>query len=341
MVGIVYCEFDQKLGPMLKFSIPKITKGFGDEIALKSIDLLSSEEIMNSKALAFFPFPAQKKKGILRCIEWKDETLRGSVGTSSLTLLFDEGDDVIFYKYNKDFEILFDTAAKKIIDLNTQEADTNTLEAELKKIHEMFQNQLKKLKDQEIGIKDDSEAFPEQKKSKDRVKYTFKVVVCGDPACGKTSTVLRFTDKAFKRTYIPSVGVNITRKKVIVDGKKVFLVLWDIAGQQKFSFIRGQFYEGAKGVLILFDITREKTFNNVRGWYNDVKKFMGYKSSSIDILCGNKIDLKDKRKITNQKAVDLANELEIPYFETSALTGENIDDIFYTIAKTLADTIKE
>ena len=113
---ILYSIFDQSIGPIVKVSFPKINnKRFGSEIAQKSIDFLSAEETSNHKSLAFLPFPSEKKKGVIRLVEWRDETLRGNIGTGALTLIFDEDDDVIFYKYIKDLEIEFDEAAKKII----------------------------------------------------------------------------------------------------------------------------------------------------------------------------------------------------------------------------------
>jgi Ras-related protein Rab-11A len=340
-IGVIYCEFDEIIGPVPKISYPKIKENLGMKIASKSIDLLSSDTIFDSTSLAFFPFPTEKKKGIIRCFEWKDENLRGGIGTGSLTLLFDEDDDVIFYKYNKDFEIIIEDATNKVIKLKTLKVDDRALDDELKKILEMFKYRLKELNEQELGGKEDSEAFPAQDVVDGDEKYSFKVVICGDPACGKTSTILKFTNSAFKRTYIPTVGVNVSKKEVVVDGKKIFLVLWDIAGQQKFSFIRGQFYQGAKAILILHDVTRVETFESVRGWYNDIIKFIGRDSTAIELLCGNKIDLNHIRTVSSQDAQKLAKELNILYLEISALTGENIEEIFYLIAKNLVESVNE
>jgi small GTP-binding protein len=338
-IGIVYSEFDQLMGPIPKFSLPNVSKSFGRLIAQKSIDLLSTEEITNPKALAFLPFPTEKKKGVIRCIEWEDESLRGDVGTASLSLIFDEDDDAIFYKYIKDLEIVFDEAAEKIIKLNKLDAVQDKIAIELTEIHEKFKNWLKELQEHEDGAKGDSEAFPDHDKADVTSKFSFKVVICGDAGCGKTSTVLRFTDRAFRRTYIPTIGVNVSKKEVLVDDKMVFLMLWDIAGQQKFSYIRGQFYQGAQATIILYDITRAETFNDIRHWHEDIKRTLGSRTASIGLLCGNKKDLEHARKVTAEDAQNLATELNLQYFETSALTGENIDEIFYTIAKSLAATI--
>ena len=339
-IGIVYSIFDQLMGPVVKVSFPEIkNKSFGGVVAQKSIDILSDEEISNPKSLAFLPFPTERKKGVIRLVEWKDETLRGNIGTGSLTLIFDEDDDVIFYKYIKDLEIEFDEAAERIIALNIQKADNDTLSKNVKEILENFKNWLRELSTHERGVKEDFGAFPDHEEIDDREEFSFKVVICGDPACGKTSTVLKFTDQAFRRIYLPTIGVNVSKKEVIVDNKKVFLVLWDIAGQQKFSFIRGQFYQGAQAILLIYDLTRSETLDDVRNWYKDLLRSIGYKGMSIGLLCGNKNDLTHMRKVNTKDGQTLADELNLQYFETSALTGENINELFYAIAKALAESV--
>ncbi len=91
------------------------------------------------------------------------------------------------------------------------------------------------------------------------------------------------------------------------------------------------YFNGADGMLLVFDTTRTSTFSNVKNWYNTTFK---YGLSGIPrFLIGNKIDLKDERKISKEAHVaHLVEELNTPYFETSALTGENVDLIFKEMA---------
>ncbi len=337
--ALIYSEFDEKLGPIPKFSYPEIDQNFGMNVSMKSINVLMGDEVSDSKSLAFLPFPSESKKGIVRNIEWKDQSLRGGVGSCSLTLIFSEADDLIYYKYIKDLESLFDEASEKIIKLKSKNANDNTFKAAIKKFHEQFQARLKELSEQEIGTTDDSEAFPDESISEVEDRYSFKIVVCGDPACGKTSTILRFTDRAFRRTYLPTMGVNITGKDVTLDRVKTHLVLWDLAGQVKFQQIRRQLYLGARGILLIFDLTRAKTFASIPNWLDDIKSNLRQKEEPIAILCGNKHDLIDQREVNAEEAKKLANLLKLEYFETSALTGENIDEAFILIAKKLVKKV--
>ena len=333
--NVIFCEFDPKLGPVPKYSYPDVDRGFGLSVASTSMGFIRSDEVSDSKSLAFLPLSRDKKKGIVRNFEWYDPALRGGVGTGSLTLIFNEADDLIYYKYIKDFEILFDDAIESIKTLKTAKAQETELYEEIKKIHDTLLNKLKELSDQEKGTSDVSTAFPEEDKNEIENTYAFKIVVCGDPACGKTSTILKFTESAFRRTYIPTIGVNITRKQEKFEKKLVTLVLWDIAGQMKFKLMRRSFYEGAEGVLLLFDLTRRSTFKSIPDWYRDIKSGLSSHIDPVVLLCGNKKDLMKQREINEEEAKALANQLDIEYIEISALTGENLDQAFLFVAKKL------
>lgn len=168
-----------------------------------------------------------------------------------------------------------------------------------------------------------------------KTESIFKVIVVGDPAVGKTSLLTKFATKKFKTQYIPTVGVNIVKEQVDIkeDGKEalVNLMLWDVAGQPQFYMLHKPYFNGADGMIFVFDLTRSSTFSNVKNWYNTTVK---YGLSGIPrILVGNKIDLKDDRKIILPMANHLSEELNAPYFETSALTGDRVTDIFKEIAK--------
>ncbi|MFW9865124.1 MAG: Rab family GTPase [Candidatus Thorarchaeota archaeon] len=178
-----------------------------------------------------------------------------------------------------------------------------------------------------------------------RSEMIYKIIVIGDPAVGKTSLLTNFCGDKFNFEYIPTVGVNITKEKVTVQndlGKdaEVSLMVWDIAGQPQFYMLHRPYFNGADGMMLVYDVTRSSSFSNINNWYSTAVK---YGLSGIPrILIGNKIDLKDEKKIILPMAEHLSQKLNAPFYETSALTGENVSEIFHKIGElTLLSKLQE
>ncbi len=168
---------------------------------------------------------------------------------------------------------------------------------------------------------------------KGKTEAIYKILVIGDPATGKSELIAKFTTNRFEEKYLPTVGVNILEKKIELTEYDaiVNLKFWDIAGQPQFHMLHRPYFNGADGMLLVFDITRSSTFSNVNNWYSAAVK---YGLSGIPrILIGNKSHLKEERKIILPMAKHLSQKLKAPYFETSALTGENVKNMFYKIAE--------
>jgi len=170
----------------------------------------------------------------------------------------------------------------------------------------------------------------------ERTEMIFKIIVIGDPAVGKTSLLRSFCTEKFEFEYIPTVGVNISKEKVTIkndmgEETDVSLMIWDIAGQPQFYMLHRPYFNGADGMILVYDVTRSSSFSNVNNWYSTSVK---YGLSGIPrVLIGNKIDLKDEKKIILPMAEHLSQKLNAPFFETSALTGENVSSIFHKIAE--------
>jgi len=307
-------------------------------ISLKTINIMIGEETPRTKSLAILPFPSLNLKGLVKFMELRDKSKRGGVIESSLTLLYDEGYDSIFYKYLSHFEDIFDTTIDKIIKIEETTKDKKQILKELEDFFSKATRTLEDLQSEEIATEEQF-AFPtidQKEPHKDRLR--FKIIVCGDPMVGKTSLILRFTDRAFRRTYISTIGVNITEKSIDYKNADIELIIWDIAGQIKFQQMRKHFYKGADALFLVFDLTSLETFKNIRKWNIDINNFL--RSKIPGILLGNKSDLVD-REISRKDGESMANELGYSYIETSALEGENVDEAFFKISKILYDMEKE
>lgn len=161
-------------------------------------------------------------------------------------------------------------------------------------------------------------------------EYTYKVVVLGDPAVGKTSLVRRHAKGKFDFDSMPTLGVDVTTKHYKLEGGLVLsLSVWDVAGQEFSSSMRHQYYQGASAGMLVFDLTRPESFWHVRMWYVDLRDNLQQKVPVV--LIGNKKDLPDQRAVTEGEATELADGYGFKYIETSAATGENVDRVFYNL----------
>ena len=169
-------------------------------------------------------------------------------------------------------------------------------------------------------------------------KYQSKLIVVGDPSVGKTSLIRRFVDNKFAESYVSTIGVDISRKNIILDKDcSVGLALWDIAGQsQNMAPYRRRFYQGANLALIIFDITRSKTFNNILGWLEDINQILEKEIPLI--LIGNKNDL-ENHTVTEDQVAAMAAELNCPYLLTSAKSGSNVEEAFRYCAYKFCENI--
>ncbi|MHA1166731.1 MAG: Rab family GTPase [Candidatus Hodarchaeales archaeon] len=169
--------------------------------------------------------------------------------------------------------------------------------------------------------------------SSNKAKYHLKIIVCGTGAVGKTSIVRRFVEGKFEHRYLMTVGMEPSNRFIEIDGIKVNLLIYDVAGQKRFETMRDIFFRGANGGLLVFDLTRsEETIDELQEW----KEQIDQRVEGIPlILVGNKVDLEDQinieRKLVEEEIKEKLGTLD--YVETSASKDKNIDKIFIDLTK--------
>jgi len=338
--GILYTELDDEVGPNPFAWLGDLPLSIRIHISVKTITVLSGESGLIPGSLVILPFPSLNLKGLIKYVKWEDESRRGGIGQSAITLLFKESDDVIFYKYLNYFNTPFEEVAEKITQLHKSKAPRKNFIDILNELSLTIDQFLQELKNNEIA-EENAKAFPDKKiKEANLINYKFKIIICGDPSVGKSSLILRFTNNAFRRHYIPTLGVNVSDKIFKIEESYIQLVLWDIAGQQKFQTMRQQFYLGSDGIFLIFDLSKPSSLDSVSKWYVDIKNQLEDRPTLTGYIIGNKKDISQSLESTSNNGSDLASSLNLGYIETSALTGENVEYAFYTIAKSLYDSLQ-
>lgn len=169
-------------------------------------------------------------------------------------------------------------------------------------------------------------------------KVSKKVCLLGDFAVGKTSLVRRFVYDLFDEKYISTIGVKVSRKTVAVptvDGAVVELtmMLWDLAGSEDFSQMRGSYMRGAAGAILVCDLTRPESLANLDGYLADLRQVS---PQAMVIVVANKNDSPDQHLLLSQVEVGAAR-LGAKCFVTSARTGENVEDVFRDLGRKLVE----
>ena len=156
---------------------------------------------------------------------------------------------------------------------------------------------------------------------------TCQILLIGDSSVGKTSLIQRYANGIFKEEYLATVGLDFYTKQEAINNINVLVRLWDTAGQERFKSLTPNYFKNAEGVIITYDITSSQSFENLKFWINSIKTNLGEKNIIIPIIIvGNKLDMEDMRDITREEAEKFAKENKYKYFETSAKTGEGVDD---------------
>lgn len=167
--------------------------------------------------------------------------------------------------------------------------------------------------------------------------YSVKVALLGDPMTGKTSLSKRYVDNSFSREYKPTLGIDIYSKIYTYErGEQplqVYATFWDMSGHKQFSQLRKSYFKGLNGAIVAFDITRTIDVDGrILPWIKELFEIREEFDLPLAIIA-TKIDIKPVQGYLSEQDVREGIRIEtkdrkIGYFETSALTGENVEEAF-------------
>jgi len=167
-----------------------------------------------------------------------------------------------------------------------------------------------------------------------RKALTYKLVLLGDAGVGKTALAVQFVKGQFNEFTESTIGASFMNQTVTLpDETLIKFQIWDTAGQERFHSLAPMYYRGAQAAIVVFDITNRNSFEKAQEW---VKELQQQGDANVVVaFVGNKCDMANQRKVTQEQAQAYADETGLFYLETSAKTATNVSDLFMRIAKQL------
>ena len=167
----------------------------------------------------------------------------------------------------------------------------------------------------------------------------FKIIIIGESGVGKSSLALKVSKNIFYENYVPTIGFETLSLYFRLNEKYIKMEIWDACGQEAYRSLIKNYYKGASLIILVYSINDMKSFNKLKEWINNIREI----NENVKIfLIGNKIDKEEQRKITKEMGEKFYQNNKLnSFFEASAKTGYNINDIFIQAVKILYDDIKD
>ena len=155
----------------------------------------------------------------------------------------------------------------------------------------------------------------------------YKVAIAGSGNVGKTTLLRRYATGKFQESRIMTIGVDFQTIAVDLKGQPIKLTVCDLAGQERFAPFRDSFYKGARAVALVFDVHDRGSFEDLPHW---LEEGQGVVPEAYLVVNGNKTDL--PRVVASQEGKAFAASINAAYVETSAKTGEGVQQFFRFLA---------
>lgn len=136
-----------------------------------------------------------------------------------------------------------------------------------------------------------------------------------------------YAKRLFDKNHLPTLGIAMYNRHIKINNRPIKLILVYTSGKQFFEKLRPSYYRGASSVIICFDKSDRSSFYAVNDWYKEFKKYIPQASLPFALVGF----LTDSDVVTSEEAQNLAEELNLSYYETQSTDKDTIEDIFHEI----------
>ncbi|GAB1297268.1 DnaJ homolog subfamily C member 27 [Apodemus speciosus] len=193
----------------------------------------------------------------------------------------------------------------------------------------------------------------ESKRKEPAKSLRIKVISMGNAEVGKSCIIKRYCEKRFVSKYLATIGIDygVTKAsriilkrlatiEVQVRDREIKVNIFDMAGHPFFFEVRNEFYKDTQGVILVYDVGQKESFDALDSWLAEMKQELGPHGNMdnvVFVVCANKIDCSKHRCIDESEGRLWAESKGFLYFETSAQTGEGINEMFQTFYMSIVD----
>ncbi|KAI0262119.1 putative ras-related protein rab-18 [Gloeopeniophorella convolvens] len=165
-----------------------------------------------------------------------------------------------------------------------------------------------------------------------------KLLLIGNSSVGKSSLLLRFSDKQWlpEDEASATIGVDFRVHKMEVKGRRVKMSIWDTAGQERFRTITASYYRGAQGVVLVYDVSSRESFEALPRWLDELETYVP--PEVVKIVVGNKLDKEYSRQVPTAEAAAFAERTGCLFVEASAKTAVGVTEAFSDVVARIIDT---
>jgi small GTP-binding protein len=162
-------------------------------------------------------------------------------------------------------------------------------------------------------------------------KMDYKLVVLGSSMVGKSSIVNVFVRNTFltDSVYMPTM-VDYYRKYVTLHDESYLLQIINTAGDKTYCTLTEDEIRKGDGFLCVFGVNDLDSFEETPDFIKKIR-LCKPNSNPVIVLVGNKCDVEEDRMVDSMLGEARASYFGIPYMETSALFGLNINEAFLSV----------
>lgn len=160
----------------------------------------------------------------------------------------------------------------------------------------------------------------------------YKVLVIGDGGVGKSALTVQYVSHIFLDFHDPTIE-DVYQTQRVIDGETCVLNILDTAGQDELqTALHESYFHQGDGYIAVYSITDIRSFERLRSHIHTLRKLRNLEKVPI-VIVGNKIDLFAERTVSTAEGISLAREVGCPFYEASAATTINVDDVFSGVVR--------